>query len=154
MDNNNTQQDQLNLLLAKVAELTAENEALKSTKQPPPLQSKKTKATESPYTTPTSTPVMIIQGLRDHARSKFTKRSPGTLAAAAESAAAAAAAAAAPNSSAATTLNQQSKTQQQTLQYQMDILAQMNELKIEANKRGIEDEVIKNNLFVQNVSRE
>jgi hypothetical protein len=153
MDNNSTQQDQLNLLLAKVAKLTAENEALKS-KQPPPNQSRKTKATESPYTTPTSTPVLIMQGLRDHARSKFTKRSPGTQAAAAESAAAAAAAAAAPNSSAATTLNQQSQTQQQTLQYQMDILAQMNELKIEANKRGLEDEVIKNNLFVQNVSRE
>ena len=157
MDNNSTQQDQLNLLLAEVAKLKAENEALKSglgnaatsTMQPPPIQSKKTKATESPYTTPTSTPVLVMQGLRNHARSKFTKRSPGTQAAAA-SAAAAVAAAAAPNSNAATTLNQYSQ-KQETMSV-TELLDEMHALKLKVNTLGLDDEEVQNHLFVQNVS--
>ena len=155
MDNNSTQQDQLNLLLAEVAKLKAENEALKSglgnaatsTMQPPPIQSKKTKATESPYTTPTSTPVLVMQGLRNHARSKFTKRSPGTQAAAAS---AAAAAAAAPNSNAATTLNQYSQ-KQETMSV-TELLDEMHALKLKVNTLGLDDEEVQNHLFVQNGS--
>lgn len=132
------QQDQNHILLAEVAKLKAENEALKATG---PLNlSTKTKASASPLTTPTTTPIFSKIGAllpSNPYKKADTKKSPAAKLAAAEAAAA------------SSSLNQM---QPKTSKTKDELLNEMIELMKEAYSMDINDEEMMNHLFVQNVS--
>ena len=126
-------------LLAEIARLTAENNALKEratdAATAPPDLSNKTKAIESPFTTPIFNYSLGLLGKINPTKRHDNKASPATVAA---------------------TLNQQQQQQQHSLSAGTtltNVLDKMLALKLKANDLGMDDGEVQNKLFVQNVSR-